>query len=112
MPTLHITPIITTSSDKNVVLIERNIINKINAESAREPIVNHFISCAILSATCVRIKGSPLMCAGIFVLKVKVSVAFIMSLITFVRPEEFSISLLILTIIIYALVAGLYRSDL
>ena len=62
MPTLHITLTITTHKDNNVVCNDRNNNNKINAESASEPMINHFISCAILSATWVRISGKPLMC--------------------------------------------------
>ena len=50
IPTLQITPVMTISSDKNVVLIDRNINNKISAESASDPKINHFISRAILSA--------------------------------------------------------------
>ncbi len=66
-----------------VVLNDLKNNNKINVDRAREPIRNHFNSPAILSATRVLIKGSPLMCVLIFVSFVKAFVSARISLITF-----------------------------
>ena len=106
IPTLHITPKITTSKESSVVFTERKNNNSIRELSIKEPSKKNFISCCILSATTVRINGSPLKCASIFVWAEKVSTAVEISATIRVRTGEFSESLLMRTPIKYARVVS------
>src|SRR5882757_10544317 len=54
------TPIITTSSDKIILLRLLKKARSINADNNTDPNKNHFISVATLVAIFVRINGSPL----------------------------------------------------